>query len=99
MPYYDKMDINMNYNLTVGDYTPELSYKIEQKKALHVSKAANQQVPMRLTSGNNKVFPTHVSNEESIINIQLSYDLQVPMEWIVSPHFTPWLDRALCIGH
>jgi len=86
------MDINMDCDLMVEDYTPKLSYKIEQKKALHVSKAADQQVPMRLTSGNNEAFPTHVSNEKSVINIQLSYNLQASMEWIVSPHFTPWLD-------
>jgi len=79
-PYHNRMDINMDCNPTVGNYTPELSYKTEQKKTLHVSKAADQQVPMRPTSGNNEAPPTHVSNKESVINIQLSYDPQAPTE-------------------
>ena len=41
---------------------------------------ANQQDPMRPTSGNNEAFPTHAHHEESIINIQLSYDPHAPME-------------------
>jgi len=49
--------------------TPELSYKIEQKKTLHTSKAADQQDLMRPMSSNNEAFPTHASYEESIINI------------------------------
>jgi len=51
--------------------TPELFYKTEQEKALCTSKAADQQDPMRPTSGNNKASPTHAHHEESIINIQL----------------------------
>ena len=35
---------------------------------------------MRPMSGNNEAFPTHASHEESIINIQLLYNSQVPME-------------------
>ena len=35
---------------------------------------------MRLTSGNNEAPPTHVSNEKSIINIQLSYNLNTLIE-------------------
>jgi len=69
MPYHDRMDVNMDCDPMVGDYTPELSYKTEQEKALHVSKAADQQVPMRPMSGNNEAPPTHVSNKESVINI------------------------------
>jgi len=60
--------------------TPELFYKTEQEKALCTSKAANQQDPMRPTSGNNKASPTHAHHEESIINIQLPYDPHAPTE-------------------
>jgi len=89
MPYHDRMDVNMDYDSTVGDYTPELSYKTEQEKALHVSKMADQQIPMRLTSGNNEAPPTHISNKESVINIQLPYDPQASTEpdlWCGSFH-------------
>ena len=79
-PYYNRMDVNMDCDSMVEDYTPELLYKTEQEKVLCVSKVADQQVPMRLTSGNNEAPLTHVSNEKSIINIQLSYNLNTSME-------------------
>jgi len=60
--------------------TPELSYETEQEKALHTSKTADQQDPMRPTSGNNEASPTHIHHEESIINIQLPYGPHAPME-------------------
>jgi len=60
--------------------TSELSYETEQEKTLCTSKVADQQDPMRPMSGNNKASPTHAPHEESIINIQLPYDLYTPME-------------------
>ena len=45
---------------------------------------------MRPMRGNNEAPPTHASHEESIINIQLSYDLQAPTKpelWSGSFHF------------
>jgi len=44
-PYHDRMD--MDCNSTMGEPTPELSYKTEQEKALWVSMAANQQETTR----------------------------------------------------
>ena len=40
-PYHSRMDDNINCNSMIGDSTPELSYKTEQKKVLCVSKAAD----------------------------------------------------------
>ena len=80
MLYHNTMDVNMDCNSTVGDSTPELSYKTEQEKALCISKVADQQEPMRPIGRNNKALPTHASNKESTINIQLSYNPQAPTE-------------------
>jgi len=87
--YYDRMDDKIDYESTSRDITPELSYKMEQKKTLHTSKTADQQDPIRPMSGNNEASPTHALHEESIINIQLPYDPQAPMEpdlWSRSSH-------------
>ena len=78
--YHDKMDINMDCDSIIGDFTSELSYKTEQEKALYISKAADHQEPIRPMDGNNKAPPTHVSSKESTINIQLPYDLQALTE-------------------
>ena len=78
--YHNRMNVNMDCNSTVGDSTPKLSYEIEQKNILCVSKAADQQEPMRPMGGNNKTPPTHASNKESIINIQLPYNPQASTE-------------------
>ena len=88
-PYYSRMDNNIDCNSTIGDSTPELSYKIEQEKILRVSKAADQQEPIKSMDGNNETPPTYVSHKKSIINIQLSYDPQAPTElelWCGSFH-------------
>ena len=45
-PYHGRMDDNMDCDSMIGDLTPELSYKTEQEKVLHVSKAADQHEPM-----------------------------------------------------
>jgi len=80
MLYCNRMDNRMDCKFTSRDMTSELSYKTEQEKALRTSKAADQQDPMRPTSGNNEAFPTHVYHKESIINIQLPYDPHAPIE-------------------
>ena len=74
-PYYDRMDINIDCNSTVGEPTLELSYKTEQEKALWVSMAVDHQKTTRPMNGCNEAPPTHVPHEKSIINIQLSYDM------------------------
>jgi len=79
-PYYDRMDINMDCNSTMGEPTPELFYEIEQEKTLQVSMAADQQETTRPMGGYNEAPPTHAPYEESIINIQLTYDMQAPTE-------------------
>jgi len=60
--------------------SPELSYETEQEKALCISKAADQQDPIRPTTGNNKASPAHANHEKSIFNIQLPYDPNAPTE-------------------
>jgi len=42
--------------------------------------AADQQEPPRPVDGYNEAPSTHTSHEESIINIQLPYDMQAPTE-------------------
>jgi len=79
-PYHDRMDIDMDCNSTMGELTPELSYEIEQEKVLRVSMAADQQKTTRPMSGYNEAPPTHTLHEESIINIQLPYNMQAPIE-------------------
>jgi len=68
-PYHDRLDNNMDCSSTMGEPTPGLSYETEQKKALRVSMTADQQKPMRPVGGYNEAPSTHVSHEESIINI------------------------------
>jgi len=79
-PYHDRMDINMDCSSTIGEPTPELSDETEQEKALWVSMAADQQEPTRPEGSNIEALSTHVPHEESIINIQLSYNTQAPTE-------------------
>ena len=59
----------------MGEPTPELSYETEQEKALRISIAANQQETTRPMGGYNEAPPTHTPHEESIINIQIPYDI------------------------
>ena len=80
MPYHNRMGDNMDCNSPVGDLSPDLSYETEQEKAFCVSEATDQQVPTRPMGGNNEATPTHASNEESVINIQLPYDPNAPTE-------------------
>ena len=68
-PYHGRMDDNMDCDSMIGDLTPELSYKTEQEKVLHVSKAADQHEPMRPMGSNNETPPTYTLHKKSIINI------------------------------
>jgi len=79
-PYHDRMGDDMDCNSTVVNSAPELSYKMVQEKVLHIRKAADQQKPIRPMGGNSEATPTCASNEESVINIQLPYNLNAPME-------------------
>ena len=81
--YHDRMDTDMDYIPSVEETNNEhldLSYETEQEKAIRVSMAANQQESMRPHDVNNEATPTHVSNEDDTINIQLPYDPQAPTE-------------------
>jgi len=73
--YHDRMDINMNCNSAMGELTSELFYKTEQEKALQISRVANQQETMRAMGSYNEAPPTYTSHEESIINIQIPYNM------------------------
>jgi len=89
MSYHDRMGDDMDCDSTVGDLTPELSYEMVQEKVLCVSKTADQQKPTRPMGRNSKTTPTHASNEESVINVQLPYNpnaLTEPELWSGSFH-------------
>ena len=88
-PYHERMDNNMDCSSTMGELTPELFYKTKQEKVLRVSKVTDQQETTRPMGGYNKTPLTHASNKESIINIQLLYDIQAPTKselWSKSFH-------------
>jgi len=77
--YHERMTTNnANNNDDPVDASPKLSYKTEQEKAFHVSKAADQQDTMRTMGDNNKASTTHGTHEKSVINIQLPYNPQAP---------------------
>jgi len=42
--------------------------------------ATNQQIPARPQGGNNEAASTQVQHKDNVINIQILYDLQAPME-------------------
>jgi len=73
----------MDCDPTIGesnDERLELSYEVEQEKAIRVSIAANQQESLRPQNVNNEASPTHALHEDNVINIQLLYDPQAPTE-------------------
>ena len=77
------MDTNIDCNLTIEEPSTEhleLSYEIEQEKALRVDMAANQQETSRPTDVNNEATPLHVQYEDDVINIQLLYNPQASTE-------------------
>ena len=83
------MDLNIDGDVTMGEPTPELSYETEQEKALQVSMAADQQETTRPRDGYNEAPLTHATHEESIINIQIPYDMEAstkPELWSGSFH-------------
>ena len=82
-PYHDRMVTDMDIvpvNNKSNNEWLELSYETEQEKAIRVSMATNQQVPTRLYSVNNEATPTHARHEDDVINIQLPYDPNAPLE-------------------
>jgi len=82
-PYHDRMDTNMDCNLTIKEPSIEhleLSYETEQEKALRIGMAANQQETSRPTEVNNEATPSHVQYKDDVINIQLPYDPQALTE-------------------
>ena len=82
-PYHDRMDTDMNYNLTIEEPSMEyleLSYETEQEKTLRVDMAANQQETSRPMDVNNEATLSYVQHKDDVINIQLPYDPQAPTE-------------------
>jgi len=73
--YHERMVLNnLNDNNEPINLTPTLSYKTEQERALHFSKAAKQQEHMRTNDGNNEATMAYSTEDEDVINIQLQYD-------------------------
>ena len=93
--YYKRMTTsNLKDNNDPVDSTPNLFYETEQEKAFCVSKAADQQDSTRTKDGNNEIFLTHSIHKESVVNIQLPYDPQAPIELdLWSRSFCPILLR------
>ena len=91
-PYHDGMDTDPDDAPITGEIANkhlELSYEIEQEKALRIGKVTNQQDTSKSPAANNEAIPSHVSHENDVINIQLPYDPQAPMEpelWSGSVH-------------
>ena len=77
------MNIDPDSEPTIGENDNErleLSYKIEQEKALRIGKALIQQDNMRPPAINNEATPSHVTHKDEVINIQLLYNPQAPTE-------------------
>ena len=82
-PYHDRMDTNVDIvpvNIESNNEQLELSYETKQENTIRVSMATNQQVPTRLHNANNEATPTHARHEDDVINIQLLYDPNAPIE-------------------
>ena len=77
-PYHDRMDTDMDCDPTISESNNkclELSYEIEQEKAIRVGMAANQQESLRPQNVNNEAPSTYAPYKDDVINIQLPYDL------------------------
>ena len=74
------MDNDIDYSSPDRNPTPKLFYETEQKRALQVSIVADQRKILRPIAGSNEAHSTHTPHEESIINIQLPYDMHTPTE-------------------
>jgi len=82
-PYYDRMDTDPDDAPTIGETANkclEMSYETEQEKAFRIGKVTDQQDTSRPPVANNEATPSHVSHEDNVINIQLPYNPQAPME-------------------
>ena len=82
-PYHNRMDIEVDDvppTDQISNQRLELSYETEHEKALRLDKATNLPDNMRPPTTNNKATPAHVAHKEDVINIQLPYDPNAPME-------------------
>ena len=71
-PYHDRMNTDMDCNLTIKEPSTErleMSYKTEQEKVLRVGIVANQQETLRPMDVNNEATPSYVQHEDDVINI------------------------------
>ena len=93
-PYHDRMDMDLDNAPVAGimeNISPELSYEMEQEKALRIGKAANTLNNTRSPDVSNEATPPNGLHEDDIINVQLPYDLQAPTEpklWSGSFHLS-----------
>jgi len=82
-PYHDRMDIEVD-DVPPSNHTSnhhlELSYEMEQEKALRLGKVTNLPDNTRPPTTNNEATPAHVAHEKDVINIQLPYDPNAPTE-------------------
>ena len=96
--YHERVTMNNSMDVDSGPpiESPTLSYEEEQKKELHLRKAAETTNNTRPQDGNNKVSSIQVNqgshvptdkicgqapyNDDDNINIQILYDLNAPME-------------------
>jgi len=68
--YHERMVLNNSKdNNNPMDTTPELSYKTEQERVLHISKAAEQQDHTRTKNRNIEATAAHGTEDKSVINI------------------------------
>ena len=84
-PYHERMDMDVVPESEESNFERrELSYETEQERNIRVSMATNQQTnqqaPTRPLGGNNEANPTHEQHEENVINVQIPYDPNAPME-------------------
>ena len=84
-PYHERMDMDVVPESEESNSKQrELSYETEQERNIRVSMATNQQTnqqaPTRPLGGNNEANPTHGQHEKNVINVQIPYDPNAPME-------------------
>ena len=82
-PYHDRMDTDPDDAPAIegnNNKRLDMSYEIEQEKALRNGKMTIQQDTTRPPATNNEATPSHVPHVEDVINIQLPYDSQAPTE-------------------
>jgi len=79
------------------DSVPALSYKTEQERAFHISKAAEQQEHTRPNGENIEATAVYGTEDNGVINIPLQYDPQALTELdLWSSSFYPISLHGLC---